>query len=71
MKRSVRLPLALELTAGPGSQAVKSLPPSVTLLASAAYFKSLFVSSDKEETPPEETVKNKVLDIWNNIKYGD
>ena len=58
---------------------VKSLQPSQTLAISAAAIKSYFTSSTEKSIPktndmktpdPEETVKSKVMGIWNNVKYS-
>ncbi|KAK3881551.1 hypothetical protein Pcinc_014023 [Petrolisthes cinctipes] len=59
---------------------VRSLPPSHTLALSASLIKSYFTSSGEKQqqgtrsqagvTSDTETVKTKVMGIWNNVKYG-
>lgn len=60
---------------------VRSLPPSHTLALSASLIKSYFTSSGEKQqqgtrsqasgTSDTETVKTKVMGIWNNVKYGE
>lgn len=83
--RVVKLPFGLEITAGPGQKKLekdgmvkKALPPSQTLLESAAFIKSYFNflqdkdPPDKDETTNdnEDSVKSKVMGLWHNMKYG-
>ncbi|XP_068248587.1 cysteine protease ATG4D-like [Palaemon carinicauda] len=57
---------------------VKSIPPSRTLALSASLFKNYLIpgndkSQSKTTAPTPETensVKTKMLGIWNNVKYG-
>lgn len=78
-----KLPFGLEITAGPGSQRTEkensvkpNLLPSETLLASASYFKSYFLpnqekrTSESDSADGEDSVKDKVLGLWHNLKYG-
>ena len=60
-----------------GSAKVKSVPPSRTLAMSASLFKNYLIPSDKTQSkasaaPPdtENSVKTKMMGIWNNVKYG-
>ncbi|XP_066965957.1 cysteine protease ATG4D-like [Macrobrachium rosenbergii] len=62
----------------PAGGKVKSMPPSRTLALSASLFKNYLIpSSDKSQskttasTPEtENSVKTKMMGIWNNVKYG-